>query len=122
ELSTRYLEPVILLGHSMGGLLSLMVAKQHPELVRCVVLLDTPVICGWRAGLLGVAKGIGIDFKFSPARFSAKRRMQWPDAEAAYQHFASKDVFDLWPRDGIRDYVEQGRLQQDGNLTVRFCR
>ncbi len=122
ELSKRYQEPVILLGHSMGGALSLMAARQRPDLVRCVVLLDTPVVAGWRAGLLGVAKALRLDMKFSPARFSVKRRNQWPDAEAAYQHFSGKAVFALWPREVIRDYVEHGMLQQDGNLTLRFRR
>ena len=29
-------EPVILLGHSLGGILSLMAASRRPDLVRCV--------------------------------------------------------------------------------------
>ena len=42
-------QPVILVGHSLGGMLSMMAAKQRPELVRCVVMLDSPVVAGWRA-------------------------------------------------------------------------
>ena len=41
--------PVFLLGHSLGGILSMMVAAKHPELVRGVVLLDSPMIGGWKA-------------------------------------------------------------------------
>ncbi|GAB3588374.1 alpha/beta fold hydrolase [Calidifontibacter terrae] len=33
-------EPVVLVGNSMGGLISAMVADQHPDLVRAMVLLD----------------------------------------------------------------------------------
>lgn len=33
-------EPVVLVGNSMGGLLSLLVASEHPELVRGLVLVD----------------------------------------------------------------------------------
>lgn len=33
-------EPVVLVGNSMGGLLSLLTASQHPELVRGVVLVN----------------------------------------------------------------------------------
>ena len=40
ELTARYDEPVILAGHSMGGMLGLMVARARPDLVRCVVLID----------------------------------------------------------------------------------
>jgi pimeloyl-ACP methyl ester carboxylesterase len=52
ELRLRYAEPVILAGHSMGGILALMAAKARPDLVRCVVLLDAPLIAGWRAFFL----------------------------------------------------------------------
>lgn len=51
-LTARYDQPVVLAGHSMGGVLSLMAAKARPDLVRCVVLLDAPIIAGWRALLL----------------------------------------------------------------------
>lgn len=122
ELLARYRQPVILVGHSLGGALSLMAAKQRPDLVRCVVLLDTPVIAGWRAGLLGLAKALRIDRRLSPARWSEKRRNQWPDAEAAYQHFSSKQVFASWPEEVLRDYIEHGMLQQQGKLTLRFRR
>ncbi|MBU2119428.1 MAG: alpha/beta fold hydrolase, partial [Gammaproteobacteria bacterium] len=34
--------PVFLVGHSLGGFLSVMAAARHPELVRGVVLIDSP--------------------------------------------------------------------------------
>ena len=48
--------PVYLVGHSLGGFLSVMAAARHPELARGVVLIDSPLIGGWRANALGVAK------------------------------------------------------------------
>ena len=46
--------PVFLVGHSLGGFLSMMVAAQSPALVHGVVLLDSPMLGGWRANLLKV--------------------------------------------------------------------
>ena len=80
ELTTRYREPVILLGHSLGGMLSLMVAHKRPDLVRCVVMLDSPVVAGWRALFWRVMKMTKGADKYSPARFSSRRRFIWPDA------------------------------------------
>src|SRR5471032_623930 len=108
ELTTRYTEPVILLGHSVGGMLSLMVAKARPDLVRCVVMLDAPVVAGWRALFWRLVKLTPLADKYSPAAFSAKRRMVWPDAEAAYQHFAAKDIFVAWAPGVLRDYIDNG--------------
>lgn len=122
ELLSRHQQPVILVGHSLGGILSLMVARQRPELVRCVVLLDAPVSVGWRAGVFRLAKAFKLDRRWSPARFSERRRNQWPDAEAAYQHFSTKQVFANWPKEVLRDYVEHGTVAHSGGVALRFRR
>jgi pimeloyl-ACP methyl ester carboxylesterase len=124
DLQARHREPVVLVGHSMGGMLSLLAAKARPDLVRCVVLLDSPVVAGWRALLLRWAKHVGADKKFSPAKFSEKRRNHWPDAEAAYTHYAAKPMFAIWPQQVLRDYLQHGlkpAADQEG-VTLRFTR
>jgi pimeloyl-ACP methyl ester carboxylesterase len=122
DLVARQNGPVILVGHSMGGMLCLMAAHARPELVRCVVLLDAPVVAGWRAFLLRLAKAAGLDRKFSPARFSAKRRNLWPDASAAHAHYAAKPLFKRWPAEVLNDYVDTGLTPHPQGVTLRFTR
>jgi len=115
-------QPVILVGHSMGGMLSLMAAKAQPQLVRAVVLLDAPVVAGWRATVVKMARNTKIGDMFSPARFSVKRRKFWSNTEAAYEHFASKDIFAKWAPGVLRDYIEQGFVPHAEGVTLRFTR
>ena len=122
DLQARENGPVILVGHSMGGMLSLMAAHARPGLVRCVVLLDAPVVAGWRAFLLRLAKAARLDRKFSPAKFSEKRRNLWPDAHAAHEHYAAKPLFKRWQQDVLRDYVEHGLVPHPQGVTLRFTR
>ena len=122
ELTARYTAPVILAGHSLGGMLSLMVAKARPDLVRCVVMLDAPVVAGWRALFWRLVKLTPLADKYSPAAFSAKRRMVWPDAEAAYQHFAAKDIFAAWAPGVLRDYIDNGVKPHPDGVQLRFTR
>lgn len=122
DLVARQSGPVILVGHSMGGMLSLMAAHARPDLVRCVVLLDAPVVAGWRAFLLRLAKVSGLDRKFSPARFSEKRRNLWPDARSAHAHYAAKPLFKRWPEEVLNDYVETGLVPHPQGVTLRFTR
>ena len=122
ELESRHAEPVILLGHSLGGMLSVMVSAMRPDLVRCVVMLDSPVVAGWRALLLRVTRNWSLANKFSPARFSEKRRNLWPDAAAAYQHFASKDMFAAWAPGVLEDYIAAGLKPHPEGVQLRFTR
>jgi len=113
---------VILVGHSLGGMLSVMVAKQRPDLVRCVVLLDSPVVAGWRALLVRLARNTALGERFSPSRFSARRRKLWPDAQAAYEHFAAKDMFAIWAPQVLRDYIDSGLVPHPEGVQLRFTR
>lgn len=122
ELSSRYTAPVILVGHSLGGMLSLMAASARPDLVRCVVMLDSPVVAGWRALVLRLLKQSSFGERFSPARLSARRRNRWPDAEAAYRHFAAKPMFAQWAPRVLRDYIDSGLAPHADGMQLRFTR
>ncbi|MEY5027854.1 MAG: hypothetical protein RLZ63_169, partial [Pseudomonadota bacterium] len=67
-----------LVGHSLGGILSLMCAAKHPGLARGVLLLDSPILAGWKATTLGLAKRTPLVGSLSPGRISSKRRNHWP--------------------------------------------
>ncbi len=100
--------PVHLVGHSMGGYLSLLAASRRPALVRGVVLLDAPVVAGWRAHSLHALKLSGLMKRYSPGRVSARRRWQWPSPEAAWDHYAAKAAFARWAPEVLRDYLACG--------------
>ena len=103
---------VYLLGHSLGGFVSLMCASRFPKLggrgVDGVLMLDSPVLGGWKANALAMAKHAQMVGSLSPGRVSSKRRHQWPDAAAAHEHFASKRAFGLWHPQVLTDYIAHG--------------
>jgi pimeloyl-ACP methyl ester carboxylesterase len=118
----QYPEPAILVGHSLGGMLSMMAAEQRPELVRCVVMLDSPVVAGWRATILRLSKGFSFMDRFSPAKFSQKRRNVFPDAAAAHAHFSSKPAFAAWAPGVLDDYLKAGLEPHPEGVQLRFRR
>lgn len=98
-------EPAYLVGHSLGGFLSVMLASKYPALAKGVVLLDAPMLGGWRAKVLGLAKLGGFIGKVSPGKISSQRRAQWDSLASAQAHFASKKIFSSWDPAVLNDYV-----------------
>ena len=119
----RWGEPAFLVGHSLGGFVSLMAAAQHPELARGVLLLDSPLLGGWRAKSVLAAKHARLVDAFSPGKISRKRRTRWASAQEALEHFQHKPSFARWHPQVLQDYVRHG-LHDDGQgqLTLWFTR
>ena len=107
-------KPAWLVGHSLGGFLSIMCAARHPRLgghgVQGVLLIDSPVLGGWRARALELAKRTQLVGSISPGKISRIRRHSWPDAQSAFDHFARKKAFAAWEPQVLRDYIEHGTL------------
>ena len=114
--------PVFLVGHSLGGILSMMVAAKHPELVRGVVLLDSPMLGGWKAKLLKVGKRVPGAEVFSPAAISRKRRTTWASEAEVFAHFQSKKAFAKWDPQVLADYIEGGLQEDKGEQVLAFDR
>jgi pimeloyl-ACP methyl ester carboxylesterase len=114
-------KPAHLVGHSLGGYLSLLVASRRPELARSVVLLDSPVVTGWRAHSIRVAKATGLMKRVSPGKISHRRRWQWSSVDDAYKHFAAKSTFARWDPRMLRDYVTTGTELDPATGGVRLA-
>ena len=110
-------QPLFLVGHSLGGFLSLMCAARHPSLaghkVSGVVLLDAPVIAGWRATALSVAKKARLVGSLSPGAVSQKRRHEWLGRDEVFAHFRAKKIFAGWDEETLRNYIEHGTHEAD---------
>ena len=115
-------EPAFLVGHSLGGIVSLMCAARHPELARGVLLLDSPILSGWKATTLGLVKKTQLVGSLSPGRISSKRRNHWPSREAALEHLRHKKAFARWDPQVLADYVDCGTHDHQGLRWLSFDR
>jgi pimeloyl-ACP methyl ester carboxylesterase len=122
-------EPAYLVGHSLGGFLSVMTAARHPDLgghgIQGVVLLDSPLVGGWKAAAIQMAKTAQFMGSVTPGKVSKTRRMSWPSKADALAHFQAKKMFARWEPQVLRDYIEHGMVTTDaasGKCELAFSR
>jgi pimeloyl-ACP methyl ester carboxylesterase len=113
---------VILVGHSLGGAVSMLAAHKRPDLARCVVMLDSPVVAGWRARAWQIVKLLGLRMRLSPGGIAQRRRNVWPSRAAAFEHFIAKPIFQAWAPGALDDYLDHGLKPHPDGVQLRFDR
>jgi len=107
-IAARTPEPVIGVGHSMGGVFTFLAALRQPRRFRAFVMLDPPAPFGPSAWFVAMAKRLGFVDRLTPAGRTAGRRAHWPDREQALAYFRSRDLFRNFDPRCLEDYVEAG--------------
>lgn len=114
-------EPVIGVGHSLGGVVTYLAALKAPERFQQILLLDPPLMTGLDSLGLKLAKRLGFIDHVTPARLSKGRRATWPDQATALEYFKSKKLFKQFHPQALADYVEAGTEQAaQGGIKLRF--
>lgn len=110
-----------LVGHSLGGYVSVLAAAELGSRVSGVVLLDSPLIAGLGARLVRCGRRTGFDRYLMPLRETRDRRRAWPDVDAVHAHFAARPAFARWEPRTLRHYAESGTVAMpDGSRALRF--
>ena len=120
EIERRYDAPIIGIGHSLGGILHFLAAVEKPELYRHIILLDAPLV----SPLSGLAWRLFTLFRGTDnlplVRATVRRRDSWKSKAEALEHFQSKEVFQRFDADILRDYIEYGIVPDGDGFKLFF--
>lgn len=111
--------PVFLMGHSMGAVISVLVALKNPGLCCGLVAID-PVLLPKRLWLPNqLLQRVGKDL---PMVRSALRRPGIFDSyQAAFDFYRGKRPFRRFTDESLWDYVHEGHMaQSDGSVVLRW--
>lgn len=99
--------PVIGVGHSIGGIVTLRAAMREPKKFRALVLLDPvflipPILTGWN-----VVRAVGLGEKVHPLIPTAKkRRREFNDLDVLFRSYRKKTVFRYMSDKSLMQYIE----------------
>ena len=113
-------EPVLGVGHSLGGLLHLHAALRCPQLYRGVVMLDSPLLTRTDQWVIRAAKRLGFIDRITPASRTLGRRDEFADIAAARAYFAGKSLFRSFDPECFEAYLQHGLQGEGGTLRLRF--
>lgn len=114
--------PVIGVGHSLGGALTLMAARKKPALFSQVIMLDPPLVLGAFAFVVHLTKALSTPLtdRLSPAGRSLKRRDHWDSRQTAAQALRTRGMFKSFAQPDFDAYIRHGLREDDirGGVTL----
>lgn len=118
HIDTHYTEPVVALGHSLGGILSLFASDRRPELFRMVIVMDSPIFTTYYRLLIRFSQKSGIA---SPvAKTALRRRKQFATYDEAYQYLKQRNLFKPFNDRCFSDYIKYGFEPFEGGVKLVY--
>jgi pimeloyl-ACP methyl ester carboxylesterase len=116
----RHREPVLGVGHSLGGYLTALAALKRPALFRAIILLDSAILGRWQGAVFKMLKVFGLADRVTPAGATRERRAEWASSDEAYAHFRDKETFRNFDPECLGDYVTLGMRPSAGGVRLAF--
>lgn len=115
-------QPVIALGHSLGGVLSLLAAIREPQLFKSVIMIDSPLLGPFKSTMVRLAKALGVIDRITPASRTRGRRESWQDREELIHYLGNRELFKTFTEQCIADYIDYGLQKNAEGYFLRFDR
>lgn len=104
--------PMIGVGHSMGGVLTLLMAVQRPEMFSRIVLMDPVLFTPEIVLIQRMMRATGFWRRTALVKKVAARRAQWPNREAMLLDLQRKSLYADWHPSALQAFVEHGAVKQ----------
>ena len=113
--------PLIGIGHSMGGVLTLLVAVKYPELFSEIILLDPVLFQTEMIIAQQLMRATGTWRQRALVKSVANRNATWPNLAAMKESIAGKSFYKAWHPQVISDYCESSTNTRQDNSVQLSC-
>ena len=115
-------DDVIAVGHSLGGVVSMLALLKAPERFKALVMLDPPILSPDLLTMIRAAWEQDLVDEIPMVRMARRRRQFFASGRAAFARFRGKRVFADWSDESLWLYVEHGlrRRAEGGGFELRW--
>lgn len=120
QIEQSHNQPVVAIGHSLGGGLIYLAARQRPELFKYLILLDPALMDNMTSKFVGLAKRFKFIDKITPAGRTSGRLETFDSHDHAVDYFSGKSLFKQADPRCLKDYVIHGTVQAHDGVHLRY--
>lgn len=120
SLQRRSLRGCIGIGHSLGGVSTLLAASREPTLFSAIVLIDPLLMTGWIRAAWAAMKLVGLGQQIELVRRARRRRMSWPDRQTIRRAYSGKSLFRSWAPGVLDDYLDSVLIETGDGVSLRY--
>jgi len=123
-IETHHNEPVIGIGHSLGGAITLYAVLERPDLFRQVIFLDPPIFGAFKRSAMSFLKNWTNQYdKISPSGRTLTRKQFFETKVEAFEYFKPKSLFKNFAPVCFEDYVNNGlKVNEEYGFELAFSR
>jgi pimeloyl-ACP methyl ester carboxylesterase len=111
-------QPMIGIGHSVGGVVTMYAAIKRPERFSHLILIDPTMLRPAYLWGIRLYRALGRAHRMPFVQAALRRRREWPSAEVAYQHLKDKPLFRRWQPDVMQAYIDSGLRSNGHGVTL----
>lgn len=120
QIENKHQEPVIAIGHSLGGGLIYLASRKRPDLFKHLILLDPALMDSITSKLVGIAKRFKFIDKITPAGRTSGRQEHFDNHDHAIEYFSGKSLFKQADPRCLIDYVIHGTASTEAGIRLRY--
>ncbi|MFT5812496.1 MAG: pimeloyl-ACP methyl ester carboxylesterase [Psychroserpens sp.] len=113
--------PLIGIGHSMGGVLTLLAAVKYPDLFSEIILLDPVLFKTEMIIAQQLMRATGTWRKGALVKSVANRTSTWPNLAIMKESIANKSFYKAWHPQVISDYCESSSSASNNDSVQLSC-
>lgn len=120
SITSQHQEPVVGLGHSLGGALTWLAAQKAPYLFQSIIMIDSPLPNRFKSLIIALAKKLGFIDSITPAGRTKGRKRHWPSRAMLENYLKTRPLFAGFTPACLDDYITFGVLEDARGFSLRF--